>query len=189
MPRKAKGRRRPEDSHTQLAIHVERYDVSIDASINHSVYAPQHAWNLNEEDPVYQFTMRLTITGIASYPEDRAGDVYEVTIHGDDAPSMDHNARLREARARDKNGSPKYRKYRDVDFPIYNEPKGLGFLEKARGESTWRAWVFAPTRFGRDMLALLNQGRDLYMGIYERKIDRARWIRNLTLQTTDPALD
>jgi hypothetical protein len=37
------------------------------------------------------------------------------------------------------------------------------------------------------MLTLLGTGRQLYISLQERKQGRDRWVRSLSLQTTDPA--
>ena len=187
MPSKTKRQRKPEEVHSQLAIRVERYEACVNASINHDVYAPQYAWRLNDDDPIYKFTAQLTITGVSMSPKGRAGDIYELTIYGDDAPSFRHNATLRDAQARDERGSPQYRAYRGRQIPVYDSPKGLGLLHKVRGEPRWTAGIFVPTRFLNDMLVLLSHGRNLFVAIHERRDDRTRWVQGIDLQTDDPA--
>lgn len=186
MPPKAKHSRKPHAADTRLAILVERYDAHIDATINHNVYVPQSAWGTDEEDPVYRYTSKLEITGIATYPPQRADDIYELTIYGDDAPSRHHNLTLRDVQARDNYGSPIQRLYRGRQIPVYNAPKGLGHIEKVRGELRWTGWLFVPTRFVNDMLVLLNHARNLFVALYERKEDRARRIMSISLQTKNP---
>jgi len=56
MPRKRKQEKRPEDEHTHIAIRVERCEASVEARINHDVYAPQYALDLDDDDPLYQVT-------------------------------------------------------------------------------------------------------------------------------------
>lgn len=187
MPRKTKHQRKPEEVHTHLAICVERYEARVDASVNHDVYAPQYAWGSEEDDPLYKFTAQLTITGTSTYPKERAGDTFELTISGNNAPSRRHDATLRDAQARDERGSPQYRTYRGREIPVYNPPKGLGLLHKVRGEPRWAGWLFVATRSVNDMLVLLSHARDLFMAIHERRDGRTRWIQGMTLQTNDPA--
>jgi len=74
MPRRTKRQQKSEQVHTHLAIRVEHYESRVDASIHHDVYAPQYAWGSEEDDPLYRFTAQLAITGMATYPQDRAGD-------------------------------------------------------------------------------------------------------------------
>jgi hypothetical protein len=81
MPRKKNLQTKSGEEHTQLAIRVEHYEARVEASVNHDVYAPQYAWNLDGDDPLYEFTAQLTITGIATYPKDRAGNRYELTVN------------------------------------------------------------------------------------------------------------
>jgi len=144
MPRRAK--RKPAEEHTHIGIGVDRYQAAVTASINHSVYGPQYALSLNDDDSVYEFTNQVTITGTATYPDERAGDTYEFTIYGDDTPSHHRDAKLKDVQARDKYGSPQYRTYHGREIPVYVAPKGLGMLDKVRGEASWRAWLFVAPR-------------------------------------------
>jgi hypothetical protein len=165
---------------------VDAYEAHVEAAINRNVYAPQYAWDLDEEDPLHTFTSRLEIRGVAVYPEDRADDRYELTIYGDNAPSRRLDAKLKDVQARDKHGSPLYRTYRGKEIRVYNPPKGMGLLDKVRGEKRWTAWLHAAPRFMSDALALLALKRDLFIEIHERKIERTRWVQGVTLQTSDP---
>ncbi|RWH76836.1 MAG: hypothetical protein EOQ86_19595 [Mesorhizobium sp.] len=187
MPRKRTRQKRSEEEHTHLAIRVERCEASVEARINYDVYAPQHAWDLDDDDPLYQFTTQLTLVGIATYPEGRAGDSYELTIYGSDSDSRRVSATVKDVQERDEHASPKYRQYRGRQIPIYNPPSGMGLIDKIRGEPRWTAWLRVPPRFTSDALALLSDGRTLFLAIHERKKDRARWIQSVRLQTIDPA--
>jgi hypothetical protein len=176
-----------QDVHTQLAIRVEDYEAHIDAGINHVVFGPQYAWRLDDRDPLYLFTTRLVISGTATYPAERAGDRYDLTIHGDDAPSQDVHLTLKDAQKRHKKyGHPQYREYKGRQLPIYEPPSGFGLIEKIRGEKRWTAWIHAPTRFTNELLTLLGHKRQLFLSLRERKKDRARWVQGISLQTTDP---
>lgn len=187
MPPKKKQTRKPQEVHTDLVIQVESYDVEIDAAVNHVVYAPQYAWNLDDRDPLYTFTTRLVIRGISTYPQGRAGDQYVLTIYGDDAPSRDIHLTLKDVQKReDKYGSPQYKEYRGKRIPVYEPPSGFGLIEKVRGEKQWTAWLHGPTRFTNDLLTLLGHNRSLFLSLRERKNDRARWVHGVSLQTTDP---
>jgi hypothetical protein len=165
---------------------VKNYDARVSTSINHDTYNQGDSWTV-EDDPVYRFTTELTITGVSTYPEERAGDIYELTIHGDDAPSRGHDTKLKDVQARDKRGSLQYRTYRGKDVPVYDRPRSLGPLNKMRGESRWTGWLFVPTGFVRDMLVLVGHDRDLFLALHERRSGRKRWIHGLSLQTSDPA--
>ena len=174
-----------EDVHTHLSIRVKHYDARVNASINHEIYNQRGSWTI-ENDPVYHFTTQLTITGISTYPEERAGDTYELTIQGGDVPSRGHDVKLKDLQARDEHGSLRYRTYHGKDVPIYDRPQDLGLLNKIRGESRWTGWLFAPTEFVRDMLILLSHGRDFFLALHERRSGRTRWIHGMSLQTNDP---
>ncbi|RUX42924.1 hypothetical protein EOA33_30635 [Mesorhizobium sp. M4A.F.Ca.ET.050.02.1.1] len=187
MPRKMKRRKQTVEEHTHLGIRVEHYEASVEAAVNYNVYSPQSAWNSDDDDPLYRFTTRLIVAGISTYPEERAGDRYEVTIYGDNLGSGDVRATLKDVQERDEYGSPKYRSYRGRQIPIYNPPSGMGLIDKIRGEPRWTAWLRVSPRFTSDALALFGNGRSLFLAIHERKRDRARWVQSVSLQTTDPA--
>jgi len=187
MPRTKKRQRKPKEEHTHLAIRVEQYEAHVEASVNHNVYAPQYAWDLDDDDALYQFTTQLTIKGISTYPEERADDEYELTIYGNDTRSRRLDATLKDAHARDEHGLPRYREYRGRQIPIYNPPSGLGLLDKVRGEPRWAAWLFVAPRFVSDALVLLGHGKKMFLAIHESKNKRTRWVQSLTLQTADPA--
>lgn len=189
MPEKSKSRRRSseeEEIHTHLAIRVKDYNARVSASINHEIYNERASWT-TEEDPVYSFTTNLAISGISTDPKERAGDIYELTIHGDDAPSRGHEIKLKDIQARDERGSLQYRTYRGKEVPVYDRPGSLGLLNKMRGEARWTGWLFTSTGFVRDMLVLLSHGRDVFLALHERRSGRTRWIQGLSLQTNDPA--
>ena len=138
MPRKSKRQQKPEIEHTYLGIRVEHYDARIQASVNSDVYAPQYAWIYDDADPVYRFTAQLSISGISTYPEERAGDAYDVTIYGDDAPSQRLNLTLRDVQARDKNGSPQYRTYRGREIRFTTRPRGWGISTRSGASGAGR---------------------------------------------------
>jgi hypothetical protein len=163
---------------TQLSLRVERYVASVNASVNHDVYAPQYAWDFDETDPLYRFSVQLTIMATSFDPKERAGELYELTIHGDDARSQRVSATLKDAQARDRYGAPQYRQYRGKQIPVYNPPKGLGILNKIRGESRWTAWLFVPARFANDALALLAHQKTLFVALHERKEKREHWVQS-----------
>jgi hypothetical protein len=176
-----------EEQHTHLAIRVGRYDACVRASVNHNVYAPQYAWNLDDTDPLYEFTNEVTITGVATSPPERAGATYELTMYGNDTPSHRLNLELKDVQERDEHGSPKYRQYRGKEIPIYLAPKGLGLLDKVRGEAHWTAWLFVSPRLVADAVMLLGQQKNLFLAVHERKVERSRWVQGVSLQTNDPA--
>lgn len=185
MPRRTK--HPPEEEHTHLAIKVERWETSVEGAVNYNVYAPQSAWNSDDDDPLYRFTTRLTVAGISTCPEERAGDTYEVTIYGDNLGSGDIRATIKDVQERDEYGSPKYRQYRGRQIPIYRPPPGMGLLDKNRGEPCWTAWLRVSPRFMSDALALLSNGRALFLAIHESRTNRTRWVQSVSLKTTDPA--
>jgi len=186
---KKRRHKKPGEIYTLLSIRVDSYQVCADASVNYQVHQPQYAGEIDDEDPLFQYVTNLTIIGTSIYPEERANARYEVTIYGDDAPSRGVYAKLKDAQVRGEYGSPQYREYRGRQIPVYRPPSGFGLIEKLRGELAWTSWLNVAPRLATDMLILLGQQRQVYLGIDERKAGRSRWVRSISLQTTDPAID
>jgi len=186
MPARRKPRKKPETEYSYVEIRVDGYEASTEASINYHVYSPQLAWDLDDDDPLYKFGTRLTITGTAIYPEDRAGETFEFTIVGSDSPSHRLNLTLKDVQKRDQRGAPEYRTYRGKQVPVYQTPKGIALLDKVRGKRRWAAWLFVLPRFTTDVLTLLGQGRQLYISLHEQKHERSRWVRAWALETKVP---
>ena len=172
---------------THLSLRVESYEASISAGVNHNAYSPEYAWDLDESDPVYKFTNQLQISAITTWPSSRASDRFELTLLGDDASSIRLDATLKDIRARDSDGSSRYRTYRGKEVPILAPPSGLGTLQKVRGERTWTAWLFVTVGFVDQWRTMLMSVPSLYIGLHECKIDRTRWVRSVSLQTVDPS--
>jgi hypothetical protein len=185
MSHKRKRPKKSDEQHSHIVIRLESYEAGVEARVNHYAYAPQYAWNLDDDDPVYEFTNRIVITGISTYPPERQGDYFEITIRGTGSASQRLNAKLKDIHARDQYGSPKYRGYRGRQIPIYEPPKGLGLIDKVRGERRWTAWLFVTPRFNNDLLVLLGHQRNLFLSLHERKVERSRWVQGMILQTGD----
>jgi len=173
----------------ELHLSVGHYDATVSAGINHNAYSPHLAWNLDERDPVFEFGSDIHIKSTLIYPDERAGEQYELTFYTADAPSQNLSAVLKDLHKRDKNGVPQYREYRKKQVPVYSPPKGLGFLNKVRGEPHWTAWIRASGRFVNDTLTLLQRDGRFFVIVHVRKEERTHWILSVHLQTKDPAED
>ena len=57
--------RKSEEEYTNLALTIQGYQVRTTFAVNRTVYAPQYAWNFDEDEPLYQHSSTLTITAIA----------------------------------------------------------------------------------------------------------------------------
>ncbi len=187
MPRRKARRRSPKEVHTRLAIRVDGYETRVEAAINRYAHEPRYTWGDTEDEPLYHFLPHLDITGTSTYPDDRAGAVYELTIYGEDSPNSRIHWKLQDIQAVDEHRVPKYREYRGKSIPVYVPPKGMGTLDRVPGEARWRGAIFVPPRFISDLLIVLGNGRTLFMAIEERKIQRQHWIQGVCVQTTDPA--
>lgn len=188
MRRKKKRRaRKAADEHTHLVIKVDRCEVRATAGINRHAHAPEYAWRNTRQEPLYKFETDLEIAGTCAYPGERAGDSCDLTIYCDDNPDSDIYLKLKDVQLADEHYAPRYRTYRGKEIPLYAPPKGMGSFGKMQGERRWHGAIWAQPRFITDLLVLLGQGRQLFLSIHERKIQRQRWIQRISVQTTDPA--
>jgi hypothetical protein len=172
------------EEYSSLAIKVDDFDARIDASINYEARDPR---SQHDDVRVYSFESSLEISGVCTYPEDRAGMEFFITVYGRQRDAHELDARLSNYHVRDEHGIPKYRKSRGKEIAVYNLPKGMGLLQTVRGEPNWSGWLWVSEETVSQMLTLLTGRSPLYLAIHERKVDRTRWINGLCLQTTDPA--
>jgi hypothetical protein len=70
---------------------------------------------------------------------------------------------------------------------VYDIPHGLAVIERRRSDGAWTASVPVEPKLVTHMLILLGHGSQTYLSIHERRLERRRWIRSISLQTTDPA--
>jgi len=176
------------EQYASVAVRVQGWEASTDASINYAVYAP-HAWDSIDNSPLYAFKIYVTITGVCLSPAERAGDSYELTMYGEYSQPSRLDATLKEAQQRDKFGSPRYRTYRGKQIPVYDPPKGLATIKKVRGQTRWTSWLPVQPHFANDLLTLLGHQRPLFISIVEREEGRVHWIQGFSVQTAAPEED
>jgi hypothetical protein len=73
--------------------------------------------------------------------------------------------------------------------PVLDLPTGVTTIQRRRDDYVWNAWVFAEPRLVTDMLVILASGRSTFLSLYEKMVNRERWITSVSLQTADPALE
>lgn len=185
MAKRRRKKKSDVEEHTYIAIRLDGYEVSADASVNMNLRTFPPLF-VDEDDPVLEYVTSLEITGISTYPDERAGEVYKITIRGDEKYVSEKLLSLKDMQARDESRIPIYKAYRGEDYPVYNKFPGITTLNKRRGEKLWDAWVRLSPRLVSDMLVILSGDRPLYMSIHERKANRKRWIESISLQTTNP---
>ena len=159
------------------------YSASIGASINHKVREPRY---YEEEAKVYDFGSHLELEGFFIEPEERAKDEFQLTVYGSDSGHCDFELTLADCQVRDDNGMLKYRKARGKEVPVYDVPKGIGYIKRQRGTRAWSGCVWVKQRTVTDMLTLLPNVQPLFLEFHERHIGRTRWIAGLTLVTKNP---
>jgi hypothetical protein len=184
MPRRRKTKTQAE--HTSLAITIDGYNARVQAGTNLHLYGSSR-YVIDDEEPVFCFDTVLELSGICSYPDDRDGDRYEITLRSSMTVPPDLQFKIKDLQQRDKDGVPRYRKYRDGYYPVYGEPPALAFLEKVRGQHRWTVWVWVAKQTVTDSLLLISSGKPVYVSLQEIKQNRRRKIRSLSVQTTDPA--
>jgi hypothetical protein len=160
-------------------------EASVDVSLH--LEHPHLAFHDTDDDPLFEHITQLVLIGTATYPSDRTGESFELTIRGDDSPSTRVGLKLRDMQLRDNNRVPQYREYRGQSLPIYRPVPGIASVSRAGKASPWTAWINLAPRLVSDMLTLLGVNGRLYLAIQECKRGRERWIRRLSLQTRDPA--
>lgn len=181
MPKK---RAKTKKINTLLALRLQRYSGHVGAAINSELHIPAFRY---EGTRIFSFSSRLELAATAYWPEERAGQEFAFTIYGLSHYDERLQQTLKDCQERDNEGGLRYRKVRGELRPVYDVPEGIGILDKVRGTQNWTgaAWV-APHTIS-DMLALLPTVDPLYVFLHEVKVGRNRWIKGITLQTTDPA--
>ena len=106
------------------------YSASIDASINLKVREPRYYEN---DAKVYNFDSHLELKAHFIFSEDRAEEEFQLTVYGSDSDHRDFELTLADCQVRDDNGSLKYRKARGKESPVYDVPKGSGYISNAKG--------------------------------------------------------
>lgn len=178
--------RKPKAEFMDLAISIDCYNARAHAGINLNLLGSSR-YVLDDEELVYSFETVLELNGNCTYPDTRAGDRYDITLLGDSITQRNLRLKIKDLQERDKNGVPQYRKLRNTSYPVYREPPALAFLDKVRGENRWTLWAWVAQPMITDCLMLLSGGKQIYVSLREKKENRQRQIRALSIQTTNPA--
>lgn len=181
-----KRRARTLESSTFLTVALKNYNTSIGASISHEARDPP---KFADHVHVYDFASSLELEGVCTYPDERAGESYLVTLYTEAPSKTDPEATLRGFQARNADGSPRFRRIRGQEVPVYDVPRGLGLLERARGSQYWTGWVWVSGPTLSQMLTLVTSAKPLFLEIHERRTNRVHWINGVTLTSTDPAAE
>jgi hypothetical protein len=169
-----------------LCARVDSYDVR--SSIGFNVFLLGRIRNDVEEDAeVFDSTTQLIVRGIFSEPKDRSGERIELTLYGQRTGRT--TLRVKDVHSRDKDGSRLYRTYRGESAPELDLPTGVTTIQRRRDDHVWSAWVFVEPRLVTDMLITLTSGRSTFLSLYEKRVDRERWVTSVSLQTADPAVE
>lgn len=172
--------------YTLLGILINDYHVRSDAGTNLHLHGSPRTW-IDENEPVYTFETHMTLYGTCMYPEDRAGDSYEITLFGSQSSPRDLRLKVKDLHERDKKDMPRYHTYRGVCRPVYAEPPSLTFVNKIYGESRWTVWLPTVPQMVTDSLLLVSGKKPVYVSMNEKKVGRQRHVQSLSVQTTDPS--
>jgi hypothetical protein len=107
--------KKPVEEYSLLTIKIRNHKARVVASINHKANDKRYR---HDELRVYRFDSALEIAGLCTYPEERSGEGYSITVCGDQSDEGDLNARLKDFHVKDKYGDPKYRKSRGYHQPV-----------------------------------------------------------------------
>ena len=146
--------KKPVEEYSFISLKIQNHTARVGASINHRAKDKRYQ---HDDLRIFEFGSSLEIAGICTYPEDRLWERFFITVYGNQPDTGDLNSRLHEFRAKDKNGDPKYRKLRGCYQPVYEIPKGIGLLQKVRGENSWSGCVWVPNNTVAMMLTLLDR--------------------------------
>jgi hypothetical protein len=174
--------KKPIEEYSLISITIRNYKARVGASINHEAREKR---NQHDELRVYEFDSYLEIAGVCTYPEERSGEQYVLTGYGKGPDEKGFDARLKEFRVKDSNGDFKYRKSGGYQLPVYEAPKGIGFLQKERGENSWNGCAWVPNQTVFLMLDLLERRGPVFAALHERKVARHRWINELIEKAKD----
>jgi hypothetical protein len=135
---------------------VNSFKVRAEAALNHDARNPENAFRDTEQEPLYHFLAHLELAATYTYPEERAGDAFDLTIYGEDHPDSDVFWKLKDVQAIGDHHAPQYREHRGKRVPVYAPPKGMGMLDKTPGKRHWHGAIWAQPRFLTDALVLLG---------------------------------
>lgn len=172
------------DEYTSLAIKVSKFEVAVGESINVNLRT-KLPFSWDDSDPVVAPDFRLMISGSCTFPEDRAGDSYQITLYGERLER--EQLTFKQIRVCDEHNVPVYRKHRGREYPAFELPPGLATIARLRGTREWQTCMWVSPHTVSRMLPVVSSGRQLFVSIDECKRDRQRWVRGFAVQTTDPA--
>ena len=180
----SKRKQQPSAEHMLLGIKVTAYNVRVGSGINHEIKIDRMR---SDDSQVYRFDTHIVVDGVATYPDDKIGDLYEIDIYGHELYPGSFASKLSDYHVRDESGSKKYRKLRGREVPIYDAPNSIGHLERRYKTKIFTGAVWVAPNIVTDMLILLSHVHPILMEAHLTKVDRNWGISSLALQTTDPA--
>lgn len=169
-----------------IALQLVSYELDISAGINYEVRDRRDRTPFSR---VYNFDsrVRLYCTCIDPDGSGKVGDEYSFAVLTGDSRAESLSRILKDYKAVDDSGTPVSRRVRGRDEPVYNEPKGVGFIENYNRHTDARpAYLWLPPETISDMLAVLTTMDKLFVTVHQYKFERKRWIVGFTLQTTNP---
>lgn len=169
--------------HEHLALQLTGWNARVAAGLNPDVWETrQH----HDGMPVYEFGSSVELSAVCVGPPDRVHEAYRLSVHGSERHAGEFAQKLGAFQARDEQDQPRERRVRGQLVPVYEPPKGIGFIQRIPRSRDWTGFAWVPPRVLTDMLALLPNAAPLYVGLHEVRIARNRWVAGLTLQTVDP---
>jgi hypothetical protein len=180
-----KRRKQKQAEYVFIGVKVDEYSARAEAGVNFHLHGSLYPFD-HEDEPIYSFETVLHISGICTDPEDRTGHRYDITLYG--MPDVQrNNPRIKDLHGRGEHGSPKYRKVRGREEPVYAPAPPLAYINKIRGEDRWTSSLFVAPQMVTDSLIILSGQKPAYISIHEIKESRKRRVNSLSVQTNNPA--
>jgi len=185
MPKSKKPR---PPKYTFISITVDNHKARTTAGINFGLLGSARH-RTDPDDFVYRYESTIELSGFCHYPEERAGERYEVEIYSSHPNSAERELKVSDLQEHHGDGSPKYKKLKSGTYPIYREAPPIGFMEKKPGESRFNVAIWAAPTFLSDTLTLLTLPEQIYLSIQEKKLYRKRFVTEFNVQNTAPEMD
>jgi len=179
---------RLEDEWNSFGLRVTDYDVSLDWGFNSAIYDKNRR---SDESPVYESSQNLTLDCVVIWPEEQEGDHYHISLSEPlkdwfFGPPKNLNAKLGDFVVTDKQGNPKYRKYKHGELPIYEPPFQIGMIDKRPGG--FSAFVSVRAEILSQMINLVLSKHAIYVHLVEMikpkpegRRGKNRWVTRISV--------
>lgn len=183
MPRRT---RPPADYpvHDHVALAVIDHAVSLHGGLNPVVHERKPSTNAR----VLEFGRELEVLARGLWPEPYNRHEFSVVIHGAEQSTHGIGLTVDDCHVFEPNEGRKYRKVRGDLRPVYEFPRGIGFVDGPRRQ-TWTGAVWLENSLVSDLIALVVACPRVYLLLHLVKYEprrRGRIVAGLRVQTGHP---